>query len=241
MRLATILEWTNEELEASVDGYLWMLQMETDGKPYVKSKVNHELREGVLSSRSQGSIEYRMQNISAVMSELGLPWVKGYKPASNVGEQVKKYIKELVLKRYEGENVVSKPTVDHEEYRRRSEVLSKRKRSGSLKVKPKGHDKPKTTNTTSKSYYRDPEVRAWVLNESRGACEACGSPAPFTTDGDIPFLELHHMKQLANDGPDVVENAVAICPNCHRRLHLSVDRVVFAEQVYERVDRLRKF
>jgi len=239
--MAKITEWTHAELEASVDAYLRMLQMETDGHRYVKSKVNQELREGALRARSKGSIEYRMQNISAVMQELGFPWVQGYKPALNVGEKVRKYVKDLVVDRYMSDGVLSKPTVDPDEYRRRSDALRKVKPTNTPKEKPKGQDKPKSTTTPSKSYYRDPEVRAWVLNESAGNCEACGCPAPFTTEGNTPFLEAHHMKLLADHGPDVVENAVAICPNCHRRLHLSSDRAEFAEQVYERVERLKKF
>jgi len=90
------------------------------------------------------------------------------------------------------------------------------------------------------SYYRDPQVRAWVLNESDGNCEACGNAAPFLSDDNSPFLETHHMKRLADGGPDVVENAVAICPNCHRRLHYSYDRQAFSNSVYERVDRLKR-
>lgn len=84
--------WTKDEVSASVDGYLEMLDAELNGRHYVKSKVNARLREGPLSARSKASVEYRMQNISAVLDELGLTRIKGYVPAKNVGTTVKKEI-----------------------------------------------------------------------------------------------------------------------------------------------------
>jgi 5-methylcytosine-specific restriction enzyme A len=34
-----------------------------------------------------------------------------------------------------------------------------------------------------------------------------------------PFLEVHHLRTLADGGSDRVSNAVALCPNCHRQMH----------------------
>ena len=44
-------------------------------------------------------------------------------------------------------------------------------------------------------------------------------PAPFNKPTGEPFLEVHHVIGLAEGGPDIVENAVALCPNCHREAH----------------------
>lgn len=233
-------DWSETELEASVDAYLRMLKWETEGTKYVKSKINAELRDGPLSSRTKGSVEFRMQNISAVMLELGITWIKGYKPAANVGEQVKANIKQVILKRDEIGQEASKPSADYEEYERRSQALRKLK-TNSPKTKPQGQATPKSKTSSSNQYYRDPAVRAWVLELSNGNCEACGEEAPFKSDDGSAFLETHHMKRLADDGPDVVENAVAICPNCHRRLHYSTERIEFTEKVFEKVDRLERF
>jgi len=234
-------DWSETELEASVDAYLKMLKWETEGTKYVKSKINAELRDGPLSSRTKGSVEFRMQNISAVMQELGITWIKGYKPAANVGEKVKANIKNVIIRRDEISQEASKPSADYDEYRRRSDVLRKLRSSKFSKSKPQGNREPKANTITSKQYYRDPKVRAWVLELSNGDCEACGEAAPFSSEDGSAFLEIHHMKRLADDGPDVVENAVAICPNCHRRLHYSADRSEFADRVFENVGRLKMF
>ena len=69
-------------------------------------------------------------------------------------------------------------------------------------------------------FKRNPYVVAEVLHRASGVCGSCLKPAPFTRKKDgAPYLEVHHKKQLAHGGEDTVENAIAVCPNCHRQLH----------------------
>jgi uncharacterized protein DUF3883 len=74
-------DWTVDELAAVVSDYFSMLQAELEGRRY--SKTVH--RRALLSSvrRSKGSIEFKHQNISAVLQALGLPWIAGYKPRAH--------------------------------------------------------------------------------------------------------------------------------------------------------------
>ena len=69
-------------------------------------------------------------------------------------------------------------------------------------------------------YDRNPDVVAEVLARANGVCEVCRKPAPFrrAKDGSL-YLEVHHKVQLAANGEDTVENAIAVCPNCHRCAH----------------------
>ena len=70
------------------------------------------------------------------------------------------------------------------------------------------------------AYNRNPDVVAEVLANANGICEDCKSPAPFyKKSNDQPYLEVHHIKQLADGGEDTVSNAIAVCPNCHREAH----------------------
>ncbi len=66
-------DWTNPELLAAVEAYLWMLDRETCGAAYNKTAVSQALRDGALTSRTKASIEYRMRNISATLEEHCLP------------------------------------------------------------------------------------------------------------------------------------------------------------------------
>jgi hypothetical protein len=64
-----------EELQAIVADYFDMLSADLSGKPYVKAR-----HRAVLVDRfgcSNGSINLKYQNISAVLDELGAQWIPG--------------------------------------------------------------------------------------------------------------------------------------------------------------------
>ena len=84
--------------------------------------------------------------------------------------------------------------------------------------------KPKIIFVLSKAYQRNPDVIVEVLNNAKGVCDNCGCKAPFIKAKDgLPYLEVHHRIPLANGGDDTVDNAIALCPNCHRKAHLGVN------------------
>jgi hypothetical protein len=51
-----------------------------------------------------------------------------------------------------------------------------------------------------------------------GKCQLCDYNAPFNKDNE-PYLEVHHIEWLSENGADSIENTVALCPNCHRKMH----------------------
>ena len=74
--------WTDEENDLIVADYFAMLANDIARRPYNKA----EHRRGLISllrNRSEGSIEFKHQNISAVLKGLGEDWIPGYKPAFN--------------------------------------------------------------------------------------------------------------------------------------------------------------
>lgn len=80
---------------------------------------------------------------------------------------------------------------------------------------------PQSILVVSRAFRRNPDVVAEVLVRANGICERCKSVAPFTrASNGSPYLEVHHRITLATCGEDTVENAIALCPNCHRYLHL---------------------
>lgn len=79
---------------------------------------------------------------------------------------------------------------------------------------------PKKDSTSVIRYRRNPDVIAEVLIRAKGICEECREKAPFLrASNNSPYLEVHHKIQLSQGGEDTVQNAIAVCPNCHRRLH----------------------
>lgn len=74
--------WSRIEVEAVVADYFHMLMLELAGQQYNKTAHRRALLTG-LNGRSEGSVELKHQNISAILIELGAPWINGYKPMSN--------------------------------------------------------------------------------------------------------------------------------------------------------------
>lgn len=61
-------------------------------------------------------------------------------------------------------------------------------------------------------------LRELVIQRSNGYCELCEMPAPFKDAKGQPFLELHHLVPARDGVSDTLDNSVALCPNCHRKM-----------------------
>ncbi len=76
-----IKPWSDAENDLIVADYFAMLQKDVVGQPYNKTEHRNKLMSAI--GRSKGSIEYKHQNLSAVLIAFGQPWIIGYKPAFN--------------------------------------------------------------------------------------------------------------------------------------------------------------
>ena len=83
------------EVEATVAEYLSMLVQELKGYPYNKSAHRAALRTQ-LDGRSDPAIERKHQNISAILIELGLPYIEGYKPLGNYQDLLGEVVRDRV-------------------------------------------------------------------------------------------------------------------------------------------------
>ena len=92
--------------------------------------------------------------------------------------------------------------------------------------------KPRATASITTSFARDLYVSEYAERRAKGKCDLCHAAAPFSGSDGNPYLECHHIDWLANNGPDAIENTVALCPNCHRRMHIVKDP--------EDIEKLRK-
>lgn len=79
---------------------------------------------------------------------------------------------------------------------------------------------PQRITVATTVFVRNPYVVEARLRRAKGHCGECGEAAPFNrkTDGQ-PYLEVHHIQPLSENGTDVFENTIALCPNCHRKHH----------------------
>ena len=101
------------------------------------------------------------------------------------------------------------------------EALIHKMTDAELKIRAKqAPKKPSKRQGTASQYQRNEFVAELALRRANGVCQLCHNPAPFKKKktGE-PFLEVHHITWLAKDGDDTIENTVALCPNCHRKMH----------------------
>ena len=75
------------------------------------------------------------------------------------------------------------------------------------------------TNNSS-VYARSAKVVKETRKRANGICQYCNEPAPFDDKKGNPYLEVHHVIWLSRDGEDSTDNTVALCPNCHTRMHV---------------------
>ncbi len=75
------MDWSDGENDAIVADYFAMLADDEAGRPYNEAEHNRGLQQRI--GRQRTSIEFKHQNISAVLKGLGESWIAGYKPAFN--------------------------------------------------------------------------------------------------------------------------------------------------------------
>ena len=74
--------WSKIEVALIVADYFDMLIKELNRIPYKKSDHRRQILP-LLNNRSEGSIEFKHQNISAILINLGRPYIAGYLPRYN--------------------------------------------------------------------------------------------------------------------------------------------------------------
>ena len=79
-----------------------------------------------------------------------------------------------------------------------------------------------TSTKEVKTVYRERNqyISEFTKERAKGICDLCEKEAPFKDKNGRPYLETHHVITLAENGPDAIYNTVAICPNCHRKIHV---------------------
>lgn len=134
-------------------------------------------------------------------------------PDSNVAVQIRKLI----------QNRRTTRTPDLDEASLLGANIDELRHVALLSVKPTAPAKERKVVYRARSI----AIKLYVLRRANGICEGCGGSAPFLKADGTPYLEPHHTRQLADDGPDHPAHVIALCPNCHRRTHHAKDATAF--------------
>lgn len=156
-------------------------------------------------------LEQQDSKVFTIIIEILRQKVYGYEIMEIITEQSAQYgarTMEEVERKLEEETEVSRGLTKKERRKRLKQALKL----------------PRLLTVTTTTYQRNADVVAEVLERANGICERCGAVAPFVRASDgMPYLEVHHKVRLADGGEDTVENATAVCPNCHRELHFGMN------------------
>lgn len=91
------MDWTKREVRIIIEDYFNMLLQELKNEKYNKT-FHRELILPKLEDRSNSSIEFKHQNISAILSKMGIPFIKGYKPRHNYQQLLEDETQDYFLK-----------------------------------------------------------------------------------------------------------------------------------------------
>lgn len=89
-------DWSQQEVDATVAAYFEMLLLEARQEKFNKSERNKVLRQ-TLNGRSHASVELKHQNVSAVLHDMDLPFISGYKPRGNSQLLLRKAVQQYLL------------------------------------------------------------------------------------------------------------------------------------------------
>ena len=220
------INWSAYEIEATVHAYAEVFARLKDGEAVVKRDAYRALSK-CYGGRKLSAYARRFSNISHILLELGLERMPGLGPQGNMGPRAEFIIKTIIEERgyfgFPSSTLLASP---------RSIFAP------SLAPPPAGNSNPPRRQVAVEQTVRDPSVVEWVLAYAAGRCECCNQPAPFFREDGTPYLEVHHVKWLAQGGADTVRNAVALCPNCHRQLHYGTNAALLVARLVLRVERL---
>ena len=99
--------------------------------------------------------------------------------------------------------------------------LARRLSTDELGTRAKRAKKQPSVRTAQVSVFvRDAAVAEYARRLANGLCDLCEQRAPFQNKSNEAYLECHHIIWLAQGGEDAIANTVALCPNCHRKMHV---------------------
>lgn len=76
---------------------------------------------------------------------------------------------------------------------------------------------------------RNPRLSRLLKQKFNYRCQLCDQEGFIKKNGE-PYAEAHHLENLASGGPDLSDNILVLCPNCHRKLHFADVKILFNEQ-----------
>lgn len=127
-------------------------------------------------------------------------------------------IEKTILDSYKKKETIFVSKLSEKDIAKRAKLNSRLNKIRSEKlIGTKYHTKNRFVKT--QIFERDIIIAEYVKKIAHGYCQLCNQLAPFIDDSGKPFLHSHHIEYLSKGGVDTIENSIAVCPNCHAKIH----------------------
>lgn len=164
-----------------------------------------------------------------------------FEPINGIPQSLREYIMKTVIKYAKPNEFFGIDAIEHIPNSEVNEVLSdimKNVNSGILDVHNIENElnklslnelrkkaltaspQPDKLRLETQAFNRNLYVAVYAKKRANGLCQLCNLRAPFTDSNGEPYLETHHITWLSKGGEDTIGNTVALCPNCHRKMHI---------------------
>jgi len=133
---------------------------------------------------------------------------------------IRKALKFPLKRVYDEKIIYDLSDIKRNEEKKEKEV--QKKSIDEIKEKAKQIENKTIISKKVKTIYRERNqyISEFTKERAKGVCDLCNNEAPFKDKKGKAYLETHHVITLADNGPDAIYNTVAICPNCHRKMHI---------------------
>ena len=188
----------------------WKNKLEDDGNTIIEEDSDGKIG---LSDIVNSSIRVTFTCLNGKYRFLGVYKFDEKKSEPNL-RIFRRIYKVIDLAPYSLEKERSNLTIEIQEAKKISVEVLKRQ------VEEESHSQADRRSYEGMIYIRNSKVAAYTKIRAAGICQLCGQPAPFKDKDGEPFLENHHLVWLSRGGTDTIDNTVALCPNCHRTMHI---------------------
>ncbi len=178
-----------------------------------KRKNDSIFTQQILLSKSREQAINNMEEASVYGIKLGEPWINRFDSLWIIKSAQKDWRRNIMYLNFI-------PKIYEEFHEMKSsyfENISLNKLKQILEPQPILNENLKSIQTSS--FRRRIYVREFAKKVAKGICQLCDNNAPFLDIQGNPFLEVHHIHYLSKGGSDTIDNVVALCPNCHRKIH----------------------
>ena len=79
---------------------------------------------------------------------------------------------------------------------------------------------PSRRKVITSRYVCSKYISEYAIRRANGICELCEEHAPFNYSDGEPYLESYRIKNLSKNGSDMIDNVVALCPNCRAKMQI---------------------